>query len=107
MIKLGITGGIGSGKTTVSKEFAKLGGYHINADNEAKNLLIRNKIIKNKIINEFGNDILNEENKIDLYKLSKKGFLNKKNQLLLNSIIHPRVTLFIVEPVLEVLIHAN
>ena len=95
MIKLGITGGIGSGKTTVSKEFAKLGGYHINADNEAKNLLIRNKIIKNKIINEFGNDILNEENKIDLYKLSKKGFLNKKNQLLLNSIIHPRVTLFI------------
>ncbi len=95
MKKVGITGAIGSGKTTISKEFSKLGGYHLNADNEAKEFLIRNKSIKNQIINSFGNDILNKENNIDLFKLSKKAFSNKKNQLTLNSIIHPKVTSFI------------
>ena len=88
MKKVGITGAIGSGKTTISKEFSKLGAYHLNADNEAKEFLIRNKPIKNQIINSFGNDILNKENNIDLFKLSKKAFSNKKNQLTLNSIIH-------------------
>ncbi|MBA25438.1 MAG: dephospho-CoA kinase [Candidatus Marinimicrobia bacterium] len=95
MKKVGITGAIGSGKTTISKEFSKLGAYHLNADNEAKEFLIRNKPIKNQIINSFGNDILNKENNIDLFKLSKKAFSNKKNQLTLNSIIHPKVTSFI------------
>jgi len=95
MKKVGITGAIGSGKTTISKEFSKLGAYHLNADNEAKEFLIRNKSIKNQIINSFGNDILNKENNIDLFKLSKKAFSNKKNQLTLNSIIHPKVTSFI------------
>ena len=95
MIKVGITGGIGSGKTTISKEFSKLGAYHLNADDEAKEFLIRNKIIKNQIIYSFGNDILNKENNIDLFKLSKKAISNKKNQLILNSIIHPKVTSFI------------
>ena len=95
MKKVGITGAIGSGKTTISKEFSKLGAYHLNADNEAKEFLIRNKSIKNQIINSFGNDILNKENNIDLFKLSKKEFSDKKNQLTLNSIIHPKVTSFI------------
>ena len=43
MKKVGITGAIGSGKTTISKEFSKLGAYHLNADNEAKEFLQKKK----------------------------------------------------------------
>ena len=91
MIKIGITGGIGSGKTITSKEFSKLGGYHFNADIEAKNLIRQNIKIQKSIINNFGNNVLNKDNEIDYFKLSVKVFKNKKNQTILNKIIHPPI----------------
>ena len=91
MIKIGITGGIGSGKTTTSREFLKLGAYHFNADIEAKNLIRQNIQIQESIIKNFGNNILNKHNKIDYFKLSIKAFKNKKNQIKLNEIIHPHI----------------
>jgi len=91
MIKIGITGGIGSGKTTTSREFSKLGAYHFNADIEAKNLIRQNMKIQESILNNFGNNVLNNDNKIDYLKLSGKVFKNKKSQTKLNKIIHPHI----------------
>ena len=56
MIKLGITGGIGSGKTTVCKHFAQLGIPIYNADERAKYLVNHQKNLQKEIILHFGED---------------------------------------------------
>lgn len=89
MIKVGITGGIGSGKTFVCDFFAKKGIKIFNSDKEAK-LLYDNPIIKEQIIRYFGEKVFSEE-KIDLKKLSNIIFNNQKDLDYINSIIHPMV----------------
>ncbi|MCE9538962.1 MAG: dephospho-CoA kinase [Bacteroidetes bacterium] len=91
MIKIGITGGIGSGKTTVCKVFELLGVPVYYADSEAKQILDSNLEVKKSIINTFGNDVLNEVEKIDKKKLASMVFNNKENLEKLNSIVHPAV----------------
>lgn len=91
MIKVGITGGIGSGKTTVCKVFELLGVPVYYADIEAKQILDSNLEVKNNIINTFGNSVLNDEEKIDKKKLASLVFNNKENLEKLNSIVHPAV----------------
>ncbi|NMH89436.1 dephospho-CoA kinase [Flavivirga algicola] len=90
MIIVGLTGGIGSGKTTVAKQFKKLGVPVYIADVEAKKLMCKSKIIKRKLIQLFGenayvNDILNKQFIADII-FNDKTFLQK-----MNAIIHPRV----------------
>lgn len=87
---VGLTGGIGSGKTTVAKAFAQLGVPVYIADEEAKKLMHRSKIIKRKLINLFG-----EEAYID-GKLNKTFIaniiFNQANYLQeMNAIVHPKV----------------
>lgn len=91
MIKVGITGGIGSGKTTVCKVFELLGVPVYYADIEAKQILDSNLEVKKKIITTFGNSVLNDEEKIDKKKLASLVFNNKENLEKLNSIVHPAV----------------
>ncbi|MES2394740.1 MAG: dephospho-CoA kinase [Bacteroidota bacterium] len=91
MIKVGITGGIGSGKTTVCKVFELLGVPVYYADIEAKQILDSNLEVKKNIINTFGNSVLNDEKKIDKKKLASLVFNNKENLEKLNSIVHPAV----------------
>ncbi|MDO9184729.1 MAG: dephospho-CoA kinase [Bacteroidia bacterium] len=91
MIKVGITGGIGSGKTTVCKVFELLGVPVYYADIEAKQILDSNLEVKKNIINTFGNSVLNDEEKIDKKKLASLVFNNKENLEKLNSIVHPAV----------------
>jgi len=91
MIKVGITGGIGSGKTTVCKVFELLGVPVYYADIEAKQILDSNLEVKKNIINTFGNSVLNDEDKIDKKKLASLVFNNKENLEKLNSIVHPAV----------------
>lgn len=91
MIKIGITGGIGSGKTTVCKVFELLGVPVYYADIEAKQILDSNLEVKKNIINTFGNGVLNNEEKIDKKKLASLVFNNKENLEKLNSIVHPAV----------------
>jgi len=90
MIVVGLTGGIGSGKTTVAKAFKQLGVPVYIADEEAKKLMGRSKIIKRKLIQLFGDDayIDNELNKPFIANIifNDKVFLEK-----MNAIIHPRV----------------
>jgi dephospho-CoA kinase len=91
MIIVGLTGGIGSGKSTVAKIFYQLGIPVYDADSRSKNIVNTNIEIKNFLKNEFGNDIYISENQLDTKKLAKYIFNNKELLQKVNSIIHPKV----------------
>lgn len=88
---VGITGGIGSGKTTVSKMFSEFENVQIyHADEEAKRLMNTSEIIKRKIIKEFSQEAYNEEG-LNRSFLAKIVFESKERLKVLNSIVHPEV----------------
>ena len=90
MYKLGITGGIGSGKSTSANFFKLKGATIFDADEESKNLLISTLSLQNKIMQAFGsNHFIN--NQFDLNELSEIAFLNPINQKILNDIMWPEV----------------
>ena len=91
MLKVGLTGGIGSGKSTASSILSKLGSYIFDADAEAKIILDSNKDVQNNIIEEYGSDVLGHDGIIDKKKLAKVAFQDEDHQIILNSIIHPFV----------------
>ena len=94
MIKIGVTGNIGSGKTTLTRYFENHNSYIFNADKEAKNHLNKHSVLQKKIINIFGNQIVTSNN-LDFKKLAKKAFESKKNQEILNGIVWPEVSMLI------------
>jgi dephospho-CoA kinase len=88
---VGLTGGIGSGKTTVLnffKEFKDIAVYI--ADIEAKKLMNTSPIIRNKLIKAFGEEAFSE-NSINREYLSKVVFKDKQQLQILNNIVHPEV----------------
>ncbi|MFQ6674700.1 MAG: dephospho-CoA kinase [Fidelibacterota bacterium] len=91
MLRVGMTGGIGSGKSLASRRMAQLGAYVFDADYEAKKILRENKDVQEDLIQEFGTDILNPDRTVNERKLAVKGFANEENQAILNAIIHPYV----------------
>ena len=91
MLKVALTGGIGSGKSEVSTLFNKWGAYIFDADKVAKEILDKNKTAQKELILEFGSDVISAEGIIDKKKLSRVAFQNEFNQLKLNTIIHPYV----------------
>ena len=91
MILVGLTGGIGSGKSTVINYFKELGITCYQADDEAKKLMNSDKGLIKKIKNSFGDSIY-INSKLDRKKLSDIVFVDKQKLELLNSIVHPYVT---------------
>lgn len=90
MLKIGITGGIGSGKSIVCKLFEMLGVSVFYADDEAKKLYTTNETLKVKLIELFGketypNGIFNKE------YLKNFIFQNSKKRIQLNELVHPLV----------------
>jgi dephospho-CoA kinase len=88
MLRIGITGGIGSGKSTVAKVFEVLGVPVYYADDAGKRLMNTNKELQEKIINHFGaaaypDNILNRKYLADIV------FTSPGKLALLNSIVHP------------------
>ena len=94
MIKIGVTGNIGSGKTTLVKLFNRSKTFIFNADKEAKKHLKKHSVLQKKIINIFGNKIVTGTY-LDFKKLAEVAFQNKKNQQILNGIIWPEISLLI------------
>ena len=95
MYKLGITGGIGAGKTIAAEYLSKKDGVYVfNADKEAKKCLKNSLSLQHKLINIFGNDITNG-GKVILSKLASVAFKDKINQELLNGIMWPEILLLI------------
>ena len=91
MLRVALTGGIGTGKSTASKILMELGAFIFNADREAKNILKNNETIQSELIAEFGTDIMSGDENIDNNKLARIAFQDQDHQLRLNSIIHPYV----------------
>ena len=91
MLKIGLTGGIGSGKSSVSALLKEWGTYIFDADTVAKDILANNETAQSEIIAEFGTDILGVDGKIDKKKLSRIAFQDEDHQLRLNTIIHPYI----------------
>lgn len=92
---IGITGGIGSGKTLVSKMLARKGFKVYYADLVAKNLYLTDKKLVKSLVKVFGKEILNYKGKINLPKLKETIFANKKNYETINRIVHPAVMNFL------------
>jgi len=91
MLRVALTGGIGTGKSTASKILNELGAFIFDADKEAKNILKNNETIQSELIAEFGTDIMSGDENIDNNKLARIAFQDQDHQLRLNSIIHPYV----------------
>lgn len=90
-LKIGITGGIGSGKTTVSKVFALLGIPVFEADAEAKKLLDTAPEIKIGLIEHFGKSIYTADGTVDRKKLAHIIFNNESALKKANELVHPAV----------------
>jgi dephospho-CoA kinase len=88
MLKIGLTGGIGSGKSTVAKVFEVLGIPVYYADDAAKRLMNEDEELKEKIKKEFGESIYKEE-KLDRKKLANIVFTSPEKLNLLNALVHP------------------
>ena len=91
MLRIALTGGIGTGKSTASKILNELGAFIFDADREAKNILKNNETVQSELIAEFGTDIMSGDENIDNNKLARIAFQDQDHQLRLNSIIHPYV----------------
>ena len=87
---VGITGGIGSGKTTVCRIFELLCVPVFYADDEAKKLYDDAKI-RSKVVRLFGRKVLGADKKIDKTKLAEIVFSDKASLSKLNALIHPEV----------------
>lgn len=87
-LKVGLTGGIGSGKTTVAKIFEILGVPVYDADASTKNLYETNADLKKALIQNFGNDIYNEVG-LNRTKLSEIVFSDPSKLEVLNHLVHP------------------
>ena len=89
---LGLTGGIGSGKTTVAKMFKALDVPVYNADQAAKILMYSSKELKHKIKQLLGEDAY-KQNELNKEFISEKIFNNKVLLTHINALVHPEVTL--------------
>ncbi|MFB3045049.1 MAG: dephospho-CoA kinase [Acidiferrobacterales bacterium] len=91
MLRIGLTGGIGSGKTTVADMFANHGVPVIDADEIARALVAPYQPAYDEIINAFGRDIVDGDGNIDRDKLRRLVFDDAQRRRELEAILHPRV----------------
>jgi dephospho-CoA kinase len=91
MIKVGLTGGIGSGKSTVARLFSLLGVPVFDSDSEAKKLYLSDSILKAGLIDKFGAEVYLPTGQINKDFLVSNIFSNKQMLNELNALVHPRV----------------
>ncbi|MFK8027412.1 MAG: dephospho-CoA kinase [Gammaproteobacteria bacterium] len=92
MLRVGLTGGIGSGKTTISNQFSSAYGTPIiDADEISRQLLLPNGKAYEETINLFGPECVLESNDINRKFIREKIFTDDSLRLLLENIIHPKV----------------
>ena len=91
MLKIGLTGGIGSGKTAVSDLFGKLGAAVIDTDRIARDLVNNNPVILNRLITTFGPDIIDEQGRLNRKQLGKLVFNDPRQRKKLEALLHPEI----------------
>jgi len=91
LFTIGLTGGIGSGKSTVAQWFKKQGVSVLDADKIVHSLLRSDSSTLSKLVHEFGPDILGENGEISRMKLGNQVFHDEDARKRLERIVHPRV----------------
>jgi len=91
MLVIGLTGGIGSGKTAVSDQFQQLGINIIDTDIISRQLINHNQAIKKNLVNFFGDRILNANKEVDRKKLAQVVFNSEQNKRRLEALLHPAI----------------
>jgi dephospho-CoA kinase len=91
MLKVGITGNIGSGKTTVSKIFEILGVPVFYADDAAKNVMVEDPILIDGLKKEFGSESYFDDGSLNRKHIAGIVFNNETELVKLNAIVHPAV----------------
>lgn len=88
---IGLTGGIGSGKTTVSDKFLKLGIHIVDADIVAREVVEPGTSALNQIAQHFGSDILTKSGELNRTKLREIVFAKPDEKAWLNALLHPLI----------------
>ncbi len=91
MLRVGLTGGIGSGKTTVSQLFAGHGVPIIDTDELARDLVRSGEPAHAEIVREFGAEILDTDGALDRVKMRNRVFSDPARRKQLEAILHPRI----------------
>jgi dephospho-CoA kinase len=94
---IAVTGGIGSGQTTVCSFFQKWHCKVINADKKAHEVIQRNKKLQNELTKVFGKDIFGKDKKLNRQLLAERAFKDELHTRKLNQLVHPRMVEVIVE----------
>ncbi len=93
LLKVGITGGIGAGKSIVSKIFNILGIPVYNADAWAKKMMVQDPDIVQAIKDNFGKDAYLSDGELNRIHLAKKIFVDPEKRNVINEIVHPTIAL--------------
>ncbi|MDO6610545.1 dephospho-CoA kinase [Shewanella sp. 1_MG-2023] len=88
---VGLTGGIGSGKTTIANQFSELGIELVDADIIAREVVEQGTTGLSQIISRYGMDILDSSGKLDRTKLRSKVFDDEQERQWLNNLLHPLI----------------
>ncbi len=91
MLHIALTGGIGSGKSTVASMFGQHGAPVIDADEIARDLVRRDEPAYHETVRAFGTGILDTNREIDRQRLGERIFSDASERRILEGIIHPRV----------------
>ncbi|PIQ84847.1 MAG: dephospho-CoA kinase [Candidatus Omnitrophica bacterium CG11_big_fil_rev_8_21_14_0_20_63_9] len=91
MVVIGVTGGIGTGKSTVAGMFKQLGAVVLDADVIARQVMEPKRLAWRQIVKAFGEEILNQDETIDRQRLAEVVFHDPQRRAQLERIIHPQV----------------
>ena len=91
MVRVGLTGGIASGKSTVSEAFARLGAKVLDADEVAREVVLPGKPAWTKLRHTFGSEFFHPDGRLNRSKLRRLVFANPEERSRLNAIVHPEV----------------
>jgi len=97
VLVIGLTGGIASGKSTVSRYLRELGAKIIDADVIARELVLPQSSAWQEIVRHFGSEIIDEEGALLRKKLGEIIFRSSTERAVLNAILHPRIKQKIME----------
>jgi dephospho-CoA kinase len=89
-VRVGVTGGIGAGKTTVSEIFRNQGAYVIEAD-EVGRRAVDDKGVRMDLVAAFGQEILDTKGDLDRRELGRRAFVDKDAKKILNGIVWPKL----------------
>lgn len=88
MLRVGLTGGLGSGKSTVARLLAQCGAYVLQADEIARELMQPGEAVYNSIVQHFGKEVVQADGQLDRAALARIAFADDRVEEL-NAIVHP------------------